>query len=89
MKALIAQAELFSVQETGLVKTFNIVNGNVPPPISLDEGTKRFDCSDKYVSKIETIAGNETYSVCLYDFRDQKWRSPMAGLKRVIEYYTE
>lgn len=72
-----------------MTKTFNVIKGDIVPPQSLCGAAIAHQCSDQYMSKIITTGGNEVYSICRYDFRDQKWRSPVAGLKQVIEYYTE
>jgi len=71
-----------------MTKIFNVIDGGIVPPQSIDGAAIAHQCSDMFMSKIITTGGNEVFSVCRYDFRDKKWRSPVSGLRQVLEYYT-
>jgi hypothetical protein len=69
--------------------TFNVNSGEKIPPRSAQKFELNNDISDGFLAKIKTISGNISNSVVRYDFRNEKWISSMAGLKEVIEYYTD
>lgn len=70
-------------------KTFNVISGRTIPPKSEYKFELNNGISDGFFARIETISGNISNSVVRYDFRNDKWISSMAGLKTVIEYYTD
>jgi len=72
-----------------MTKTFNVIDGGMIPPRSVQKFELDNDISDGFLAKIKTISGNISNSVVRYDFRNDKWISSMAGLKTVIEYYTD
>ena len=72
-----------------LTKTFNVISGRTIPPQSEHKFELNNGISDGFFARIETISGNISNSVVRYDFRNDKWISSMAGLKTVIEYYTD
>ena len=72
-----------------MTKTFNVIDGGMIPPQSEHKFELNNGISDGFFARVETISGNISNSVVRYDFRNDKWISSMAGLKTVIEYYTD
>lgn len=70
-------------------KIFNVISGQTIPQKSTEQFELHNGISDGFFAKIKTISGNISNSVVRYDFRNDKWISSLAGLKEVIEYYTD
>ncbi|MDP3561741.1 MAG: hypothetical protein Q8R83_06160 [Legionellaceae bacterium] len=66
---------------------FEVIPGNVIPEKSDNESSRTFNVSDPFFGKCETVSGNISKYVIIYDFHNSNWISAGAGLKRVIEYY--
>jgi hypothetical protein len=69
--------------------TFQVTPAEQIPPLAKEKSMIAHNCSEWYMAKIETIGGNVRFDVVTYNFTYNKWLSVTAGLKRVIEYYTE
>ena len=72
-----------------MTKTFNVIDGGIVPPLSLEGSAIAHGCSDAFIARVFTLSGNERFYIVRWDFQRSKWISPMAGLISVIEYYID
>ena len=70
-------------------KRFKVIDSSLIPLKSLDGSAIAHNCSDIFMAKVLTVSGNERYYVVRYDFQNEKWISPISGMKEVIEYYMD
>lgn len=68
-------------------RTFKVIPASVTPGEAVNPGYKAHNCSDKFFATCLSSTGEESNFIVMYDFKHQKWVSPQAGMKQVIEYY--
>lgn len=69
------------------VKVFKRFPPDQIPPQSTDEFRKESEISDRYFAMVIGLDEEPKMSLIAWDFRNQKWKSPLAGKFTVIEYY--
>lgn len=72
-----------------MTKTFKVISGDIAPPVSSDQARIVHEISDRFFGKILTVDNEEQYTLVAFDFKNQKWKSPISGIISVIEYYVD
>ena len=72
---------------TACVKVFKKYPPERVPPQSSNEFRRESEISDRYFAMVTHLDEEPKMSLIAWDFRNQKWKSPVAGKFNVIEYY--
>ena len=71
------------------LKTFHVHHADEIPPVSENDFRRANRISDYFPAKIENQQGETRMSLVTYDFKNERWCSPISGVFTMVEYYSE